>query len=484
MRAFKSRLTVGVLSLFLFSCTGKVEDRDEQSQKPEQQRVQKSVAQLAQQVKSETARAWQAYREYAWGYDVLLPQSKKGFNWYEDSLGISPIDAYSTLKVMGFEEFTDEIEEYALAQDWDKDVYVQVFEVNIRILGGLLAIYEFTRNPAILAKTIDFADRILPAFDSPTGLPYHSVNLKTGKVAGNKGKGKGTKVNVAQAASYLFEFGVLSYYSQDPKYYQAAKRATKAVFSRRSDIGLPGEFIDVESGDWVGEQWHHLQAGVDSYYEYMYKSWLLLGDPDIKAMWDTSKKLIDRYLTDDFQGQRFYTIVDMHNGEVLKRSVSLYDAFWPAIQGLSGDLENAQKTQHTWHWLWQKWGLLPTRYHYGEDRIEYANSELNPEIIESAYYLHQLTGKDEYLQMVKVYWQDMYNCCRNATAFHSVENVVDKESKDYLATYFYAETLKYFYLAFIGEEGFKFDEHIFNTEAHPFRKASFDQSRAKQYLGY
>ena len=439
---------------------------------------------LAEQVKQETARAWQAYRQHAWGYDVLLPLSKSGFNWYEDSLGISPIDAYSTLKVMGLEEESREIEAYALAQNWDKDVYVQVFEVNIRILGGLLAIYEFTGNPDILAKTLDFADRLLPAFESPTGLPYHSVNLKTGAVAGNKGQGKGTKVNVAQAATYLFEFGLLSYYSQDPKYYQTAKRATKAIFSRRSEIGLPGEFIDVETGKWSGEQWHHLQAGVDSYYEYMFKSWLLFGDPEIKLIWDESKRLIDRYLTDDFEGQRYYSIVDMHSGEVLKRSVSLYDAFWPAIQALSGDVVNAQKTQQSWHALWLKWGLIPTRYHYGEDRIEYANSELNPEIVESAYYLHEITGNPEYLDMVKVYWRDMVACCRNQTAFNSVEDVRTKAPKDYLATYFYAETMKYFYLAFAGKNTLDFQQHVFNTEAHPFKKASFDQALAKQYLGF
>lgn len=253
-----------------------------------------SNAQLAQHVKDETLRAWQAYKEYAWGYDVLLPLSRKGYNWYEDSLGVSPYDAYSSLKVMGLDAEAKEIEEYALAKDWDKDVYVQVFEVNIRILGGLLAIYEYSRNPDILAQVIDFADRLLPAFDSPTGIPYHSVNLKTGETAGNKGKGDGTQINVAQAATYLFEFGILSYYSQDPKYYQAAKRATKAVFARRSEIGLPGEVINVESGEWEGTRWHHLQAGVDAYYEYMYKSWMLFPDPEIKAIWDESKMLIDK----------------------------------------------------------------------------------------------------------------------------------------------------------------------------------------------
>jgi len=443
-----------------------------------------SKSALAAEVKAETLRSWNSYKQYAWGKDVLLPLSKKGYNWYENSLGISPYDAYSSLKVMGLDKEADEIEQYALAMDWNKDVAVQVFEVNIRILGGLLSMYEYTKNPKILAKTIDFADRILPAFDSPTGIPYHSINLKTGKTSGNKGEGKGNHVNVAQAATYLFEFGILSYYSQDPKYYQAAKRATKAIYSRRSEIGLPGENIDVETGEWIGTQWHHLQAGVDAYYEYMYKSWMAFPDPDIKAIWDDSIDNINKYLVDDFEGKRFYKIVDMHSGKTLKRSVSLYDAFFPAIQAVSGDVENAEKNQNTWHWLWNKYGLLPTRYHYGEDRVEYADSYLNPEIVESAYYLYKITGKDTYLDMVKQYWADMKACCRNDVAFHSIEDVRTMKEKDYLATYFYAETLKYFYITFTNDEDFDFNEHYFNTEAHTFRRDSFDASKAQIYLGY
>ena len=41
--------------------------------------------------------------------------------------GISPYDAYSTLKVIGFDEEAKEIEAYALAENWDKDVYVPGF---------------------------------------------------------------------------------------------------------------------------------------------------------------------------------------------------------------------------------------------------------------------------------------------------------------------------------------------------------------------
>lgn len=436
----------------------------------------------ASEIKAQMLRSWNAYRTYAWGKDVLLPLSKSGFNWYDESLGISPIDAYSTLSIMGLEKEAKEIENYALNMDWNKDVYVQVFEVNIRILGGLLAIYDVTKNPEILKKAIDFGDKLLPAFDSPTGIPYHSVNLKTGATSGNNGEGPGNIVNTAQAATYLLEFGILSYYSQKSKYYQAAKKATLAVFERKSKIGLPGDFINVESGEWTNN-WSYLQAGMDSYYEYLLKSSLLFPDPEIEKIWKYSLEKINQYYSDDFNGMQFYACVNMNTGEIVKRSMSLYDAFFPAVQALYGDIENAEKNMATWDWLWDKYGLLPTRYLYEEDKIEYANSELNPEIIESAYYLHQITGKDTYLKMIQKYWADIKDCCMNETAFHAVSDVRTMKEKDYLATYFYAETLKYFYLAAVDKTKFNFNDYIFNTEAHPFKKSNFNHTKSKVYLG-
>ena len=473
----KQTIIVLLIFISLFSC--------KQVNKVEEIREIKdpALSKLQEEVKSETLRSWNDYRKYAWGHDVLLPISKSSFDWYEESLGISPIDAYSTLKVMGLDAEAKEIEEYALAMDWNKDLYVQTFEVNIRILGGLLSMYHYTRNEAILNKALDFGDRILRAFNTPTGIPNHSVNLKTGQLAGNHGKGKGDVVNIAQAATYLFEFGILSYYTEDPKYYQAAKKATKAIFDRKSKIGLPGETINVNTGEWEGVKWHHLQAGVDAYYEYMYKSWMIFPDPEIKEIWDFSKAKIDEYLLDEYEGQTFYTIVDMHTGEVLKRSVSLYDAFFPAIQAVSGDIDAAEKNQKTWNWLWNKNGLLPSRYKYDDGTYEYPNSEINPEIIESAYYLHEITGKEEYLDMIKKYWSDIKENCKGDVAYHSIEDVRTMKKKDYLATFFFAETMKYFYIAFSQGE-FDFEEHVFNTEAHTFKKSDFEPEEVKTRLGY
>jgi hypothetical protein len=57
------------------------------------------------------------------------------------------------------------------------------------------------------------------------------------------------------------------------------------------------------------------------------------------------------------------------------------------------------------------------------------------------------------------------------------------KEKDYLATYFFAETLKYFYLAVLDKDEFNFNDYVFNTEAHPFKKSNFDKQKLKIYLG-
>jgi hypothetical protein len=95
---------------------------------------------LAEDVRQETIRAWRAYTKYAWGHDELLPLSGGYNNWYDEPMYISLIDAYSTLKIMGFEDEAERIEVFvADTISFDKDIFVKTFEINIRVLGGLLS---------------------------------------------------------------------------------------------------------------------------------------------------------------------------------------------------------------------------------------------------------------------------------------------------------------------------------------------------------
>lgn len=437
-----------------------------------------SGKEFSAEVKNEMQRSWNAYKKYAWGHDVLKPLSRSYSDWYEKPLYISPIDAYSTLHLMGFQEEAAEIESYVIdSLDFNQDIFAKTFEVNIRILGGLLAMYDISGKQQLLEKAQDFADRMLPAFNTKTGIPRYWVNLRTEAT-------KGDTVNVAEAGTYLLEMGILSYFTGEPKYYHAAKKATKAVYERRSDIGLIGDVIDVQSGEWVSET-SHICAGVDSYYEYLLKAFLLFGDQDLKHMWDESLEKINHYLADQHGGRLWYGRVNMHSGDQVSSVVTLYDAFFPAVLALSGEMQNAKNLQTSWDWLWSKYGLEPTAYDYKKGEITYPVYSLNPEIMESAYYLYTLTKDFKFYSMNEKYWIDLKTHCRTEVAYSSIEDVRTMEKRDYMPTYFFAETLKYLYLTFSGKEvKFIMEDHIFTTEAHQFKKSSFDRKETGKRLGF
>ena len=433
---------------------------------------------LAQDVVNETLRSWNAYKTYAWGHDALAPLSKSFSDWYSKPLYISPIDAYSTLVLMGLDDEAKKIEQYVEdSLDFNLDIDAKIFEVNIRILGGLLAMYEHSRNPAILDKARDFADRMLPAFNTGTGIPKYWVNLSTGVA-------RGDKVNVAEAATYTMEMGILSYYTNDPKYYQAGKKATLAIYNRRSKRGLIGDAINVETGKWVSKK-SHICAGVDSYYEYLYKSYLLFGDEELGHIWKESMVGVHKYIAEIYDNKLWYGRVKMKTGRRVGSKITLYGAFFPAVLALSGDVERAEKLQETWDWLWDQNGLEPGSYDYKKGTYNYPAYDLNPEIIESAYYLFHITGDSTYFEMNRKYWNNIKEYCRTDIAFTSIENVITKEQRDYMPTFFFAETLKYLYLTFShGQIEFNFDDYVFNTEAHQFKRSNFDKETARIRLGF
>jgi len=468
MRMIQKIIVLFLLSFTLISCENNLTKEVTESNT--------LLDSLAIDVVKETQRSWAAYKKYAWGHDVLKPISKSYVDWYSQPLYISPIDAYSTLYLMGLTNEAREIENYVVdSLDFDKDIKAKIFEVNIRILGGLLSMYELSGNEKVLDKAVDFADRMLPAFDTKTGIPKYWVNLKTGMASGDT-------VNVAEAASYTFEMGILSYYTKDPRYYNAGKKATIAIYERRSEIGLIGDIIDVETGEWVSTQ-SHICAGVDSYYEYLFKSYKLFGDDELGEIWQNSIDKVNNYLPEMYDGNLWYGRVDMNTGEHVSSVITLYDAFFPAILSLSGDTSRAIDVQKSWNWLWNKYGLEPMVYDYKTGNPNYPVYDLNPEIIESAYYLYNITGDSKYLEMNTNYWESIKKYCSTDIAFASVENVETMKQKDYMPTFFFAETLKYFYLTFYQKNDYPFEDYLFNTEAHPFKRDNFKDDETLRVMG-
>jgi mannosidase alpha-like ER degradation enhancer 2 len=136
---------------------------------------------MAARVREAFLHAWTAYEQHAWGHDQLLPLSRGARDWYPAALVMTPLDAYDTMLLMGLQDEASRAKALILERlSFDQDFPVQVFEVTIRLLGGLLSAYQMDGDTAFLALARDLGDRLLPAFSSPTGMPYRYVHLRSG----------------------------------------------------------------------------------------------------------------------------------------------------------------------------------------------------------------------------------------------------------------------------------------------------------------
>jgi ER degradation enhancer, mannosidase alpha-like 2 len=419
--------------------------------------------QLAAEVKAEFLHAWNGYKKYAWGHDDLKPLSKTHHDWYAQPLLMTPVDALDTMIIMGLDEEAAATKQYILDNlSFDKDIEVQNFEITIRLLGGLLTSYQLTNDKRFLTLAEDLGNRLLPVFNSPTGMPYRYVNLKTGKT-------RDPISNPAETGTLLIEFGTLSRFTNKSVFYDKAKRALVETYNRRSKIGLVGEWINVETGEWTKTD-SHISGAIDSYYEYLLKCWLLFGDLDCKRMWDESIVAINKYLQDDWKGELWYSHADMNTGARRATTYGALDAFFPAALALSGDLRRARRLQQSAYSMWREAGIEPEEFDYRAGKITAPGYPLRPEIIESTYYLYQYTKDNGYLLMGQELWKDFVQHCRTDVAYAALKNVVTKEKADSMQSFLFAETFKYFYLLFAPPDTVDFRNVIFNTEAHPIRK--------------
>jgi glycosyl hydrolase family 47 len=418
---------------------------------------------VAERVKTEFLHAWNNYERYAWGHDALKPLSRMPHDWYGHSLLMTPVDALDTLIVMKLDAEADKARNLIATQlSFDHDIYVKNFEITIRLLGGLLSSYQLTGDKRLLALADDLGNRLLPAFDSPTGLPYVDVNLRTGQV-------RDPVSNPAETGTLLLEFGTLSKLTGKPVFYDKAKRALVETYKRRSAIGLVGSSINVETGAWIDPD-SHISGGIDSYYEYLWKCWLLFGDKDCLEMWNASIPAVQKYLAAEVRGELWYGHADMTTGQRTDTTYGALDAFFPALLALSGDLPRARQLQASSFKMWNLHGIEPEVIDYKTMRATALTYHLRPEIVESTYYLHHYTRDPGYRRMGETIFNDFVKNCRTENGYAALQDVITKEKRDEMESFALAETFKYFYLLFAPADALDFNKVVFNTEAHPLRR--------------
>ncbi|XP_046395860.1 ER degradation-enhancing alpha-mannosidase-like protein 2 [Ischnura elegans] len=360
----------------------------------------KDLEDLREEVRSMFQHAYDSYLKYAYPYDELRPISCDGIDTW-GSYSLTLIDALDTLAVMGnYSEFQRVADIVANNANFDANINVSVFETNIRIIGGLLSAHLLSYragvnvepgwpcNGPLLRLAEDVARRLLAAFDTATGMPYGTVNLRYGVPPGET-----TITCTAGVGTYIVEFGTLSRLTGDPLYEEVALKALNALHHHRSSIGLLGNHIDVQSGRWTALD-AGIGAGVDSYYEYLAKGAMLLHRPELAATFAESRKAIFRYLRQN----DWHFWVSMTRGEVALPIFQSLEAFWPGTLSLVGDIDRAMKSLHNYHSVWKQYGFTPEFYNIpqGEPGTNREGYPLRPELVESTMYLYRVT-KDPYL---------------------------------------------------------------------------------------
>ncbi|XP_055829805.1 alpha-mannosidase I MNS4 isoform X1 [Solanum dulcamara] len=419
--------------------------------------------------------AFNGYMDHAFPRDELKPLSCGG----EDTLGgyaLTLIDSLDTLALLGDRErFTASVEWIGKNLRFDINKTVSIFETTIRILGGLISAHLIAsdhntgmRIPSyddeLLRLAEDLARRMLPAFDTPTGIPFGSVNLLHG-VDENESKITST----AGGGTLTLEFGILSRLTNDPIFEQVAKNAVRGLWARRSKINLVGAHIDVFSGDWTQKD-AGIGTSIDSFYEYLLKAYLLFGDEEYLFIFQEAYKAAMNYLFND----PWYVEVNMNSAALVWPLFNSLQAFWPGLQVLAGDIEPAIRTHAAFFSVWRRYGFTPEGFNLATLSVQQGQKSypLRPELIESTYWLYKATRDPRYLDTGRDMLASLQYGARCTCGYCHISDVEFHKQEDHMESFFLAETVKYLWLLFdlaAGPDNLVENgpyKYIFSTEGH------------------
>jgi hypothetical protein len=464
-----------------------------------------------------------SYMQHAYPLDELKPLSCVGRRWdqrergnLDDSLGgfsLTLIDSLDSLAVMGdLPGFRCAVSRVVKDVGFaNRSVVVSVFETAIRVIGGLLSAHILSvdeklgiwregclhrsvingdENSSVsdcslscsgdtsliyacdetlclqkydgqlLYMARELALRLLPAFDTPSGLPYHRINLHTGVVDPSS-----RESCTAAAGTHLLEFGVLSRLTGDPSFEAVSRRAVNALWHRKAPLtGLIGSAIDVVDGTWR-TQHSGVGAGIDSFIEYLLKAGIALDDDSLIQMHSEQSDAIRKHMT---RVGNMHLEVSMSTGGLLPSSstsaasiiendmknktypyeqddnfeddsgalgsnrrtymfpyASSLQAFYPALEVLSGHVAEAREHYLPLAALWSRFDALPEQFdtqadvplNHGKD------SPLRPELIESNYYLYTASRDPSYLHRAATHMRALNRDSRVACGFASVADI-------------------------------------------------------------
>ena len=175
------------------------------------------------------------------------------------------VDALDTMMLMNLTDEVARARKWIVESlNWDQDKEVSLFETTIRMLGGLLSAHYLSGNDDVyLEKAVDLADRLLGGFESPTGIPYASVNLKQRQ--GSRSHADAGASTTAEVSTLQLEFKYLAKLTGETLYWEKVEKVMEALESNKAQDGLVPIFVSPETGLYTTQE-IRLGSRGDSYY--------------------------------------------------------------------------------------------------------------------------------------------------------------------------------------------------------------------------
>ncbi len=438
--------------------------------------------------------AWGGYKQFAWGRDTLHPVSRTGSDDFLH-MSISVVDAMDTAWLMGEREIFEE--QYAFVVRSVRFAHqedINLFETTIRVVGGLLSAFCLSQRRPLLQLAEDLGRRLLPAFDSPTGLPYGTLGLRSGKRY-NPTWVQGAST-LAEAGTLTLEFRMLSFLTGDPAFAEAVDRAMRFI-ERAADTpaavdGLLPMFLHPDTGQPSGAVLT-LGARGDSLYEYLLKAHLQSdrSEPWLRRLYDNAVAGALKHLVrNTTRGRQLTYVAEMdRESRQHKPKMDHLVCFMPGMLALGAigqrptpalshqHTEIAKRLLHTCRLMYDTpSGLAPeiVQLDAGLDDMvpmpDAKHSLLRPETLESLFVLWRLTKDPVYREWGWEIFKAISSHARVRTGgFSGVKDVMATpvQWNDKMDSFFLAETLKYAFLLFADDDLLPLDKVVFNTEAHP-----------------
>ncbi|KAH8293974.1 hypothetical protein KR054_007183 [Drosophila jambulina] len=433
--------------------------------------------------------AWHNYKRFAWGKNELRPLSRLP-HWGAfgtADLGATIVDGLDTLYIMGLEK------EYREGRDWIEREFsldninaeLNVFETNTRFVGGMLTLYSFTGDPLYKERAQQIADKLLPAFKTPTGIPYALVNTETG-LAKNHDWASDDSSILGDFGSLHLEFTYLSDITGNPLYRERVQTIRRVLKEIEKPNGLYPNYLNPKTGMW-GE--HHMSLGAlgGSFYEYLLKAWLQSGqmDEEAREMFDNAMVAVLNKMVRTSPGGLVY-VSELKFGWLVHKMdhLACYSGGLFALGAATKKnrfsdkyMEVGKGIANTCHesYIRTPTQLGPEVFRFRtalEARASRSQEKyyiLRPETVESYFVLWRLTHDQKYRKWGWELVLALEKHCRTAHGYCGIRNVYQKVPKkdDVQQSYFLAETLKYLYLLFSDDSVLPLDKWVFNTEAHP-----------------